>query len=162
MQSHKGLIRISSTLKGYFPKRIPIRPIFLTLNGFHRISYTEHHLIYYTPIVKERMLNVVKKYSVAGSKKNISLEQAKMSLQKRYMSELKVLVEENRVIIEKGTLRKPDEILCGHNDHRIVMSLTLLSTLIGGSVSGAQAVAKSYPDFFEKISSIGIDVNEIN
>ena len=53
-------------------------------------------LEYYAPIVKERMLNVVQKYSVAGSKKNISLEQAKMSLQKRYMSELKILVEEIR------------------------------------------------------------------
>lgn len=75
---------------------------------------------------------------------------------------IEVKVEENRVIIEKGTLRKPDKILCGHNDHRIVMALSLLCTLTGGTISDAQAVSKSYPLFFEKISSIGIDVNEIN
>ncbi len=73
-----------------------------------------------------------------------------------------VTVEENRVIIEKGTLKKPDKILCGYNDHRIVMALSLLCTLTGGTISGAQAVSKSYPDFFEKISSIGIDLNEVD
>lgn len=75
---------------------------------------------------------------------------------------IEVEVEENRVIIEKGIIKKPNEILCGHNDHRIVMSLALLCTLTGGIISDAQAVSKSYPDFFEKISSIGIDLNEVN
>lgn len=75
---------------------------------------------------------------------------------------VKVEVEENRVIIEKGILKAPDVTLCGHNDHRIVMALTLLCTLTGGTISDAQAVSKSYPLFFEKISSIGIDLNEVN
>ncbi len=75
---------------------------------------------------------------------------------------INVLVEENKVIIEKGTLKTPSEVLCGHNDHRIVMALSVLCTLVGGTVIGAEAVSKSYPDFFPKISSIGIDVNEIN
>lgn len=75
---------------------------------------------------------------------------------------INVLVEENRVIVENGTLKAPKEILCGHNDHRIVMALSVLCTLVGGTVSGAQAVSKSYPDFFQKIRSIGIDLNEIN
>lgn len=75
---------------------------------------------------------------------------------------IEVEVEENRVIIEKGTIKKPNEILCGHNDHRIVMALSLLCILTGGVISDAQAVSKSYPDFFEKISSIGIDLNEVN
>lgn len=75
---------------------------------------------------------------------------------------INVNVEENRVIVENGKLKKPCEVLCGHNDHRIVMALSLLCTLTGGTVSGAEAVSKSYPDFFEKIRSIGIDVNEIN
>lgn len=75
---------------------------------------------------------------------------------------IKVTVEENRVIIEKGIIKKPDQILLGHNDHRIVMALSLLCTLTGGIISDAQAVSKSYPSFFEKISSTGIDLNEVN
>lgn len=75
---------------------------------------------------------------------------------------INVLVEENRVIVEKAILRKPDEVLNSHNDHRIVMALSLLCTLTGGTVAGAEAVSKSYPDFFRKIQSLGIDVNEVN
>ena len=45
----------------------------------------------------------------------------------------------------------------GHNDHRIVMSLAIAATL--GStpviIEDAQAIAKSYPDFFDVLSSVG-------
>lgn len=75
---------------------------------------------------------------------------------------IKVLVEENKVIVRKGILKTPNEILCGHNDHRIVMALSVLCSIVGGTVSGAEAVSKSFPDFFQKISSLGLDVNEIN
>ena len=75
---------------------------------------------------------------------------------------INVFVEENRVIVENGILRKPDEVLNSHNDHRIAMALSLLCTLTGGTVAGAEAVSKSYPDFFSKIQSLGIDVNEVN
>ena len=65
---------------------------------------------------------------------------------------------ENRVIIENGVLHKPTEIIDGHNDHRIVMAMALLLTLFGGEITDAQAVSKSYPDFFEVIKNLGIDV----
>ena len=70
---------------------------------------------------------------------------------------MKVVVEENRVIIE-GTLSKPDKILNGHNDHRIVMSLSVLLTITGGTIEGIEAVNKSFPDFFEKLSKVGVTV----
>ncbi len=75
---------------------------------------------------------------------------------------IEVTVNENSVIIKNGELNKPTEILCGHNDHRIVMSLVLLCSITGGVIDGAEAVSKSYPEFFEEISRIGIDVNEVN
>lgn len=75
---------------------------------------------------------------------------------------INVFVEENSVIVEKGILLKPDKVLNSHNDHRIAMALSLLCTLTGGTVAGAEAVSKSYPDFFSKIQSLGIDVNEVN
>lgn len=68
----------------------------------------------------------------------------------------KVTVEDNRVVIEAGELCRPVWTLNGHNDHRIVMSLAVLLTFTGGSIEGAQAVRKSFPDFFEKLQALGI------
>ena len=62
----------------------------------------------------------------------------------------------NTIRVHASPLRAPDRILCGHNDHRIVMSLALLCTLTGGTISDAAAVAKSYPDFFEVLGALGI------
>ena len=65
---------------------------------------------------------------------------------------------ENSVTIYKSELKKPTEIIRGHNDHRIVMSLTLLLTLTGGIINEAEAVRKSYPNFFNDIKKLGIGV----
>ncbi len=69
---------------------------------------------------------------------------------------IKVDVSDNDVTVHGGELKAPSETLCGHNDHRVVMALSLLCTLTGGSIGDAQSVAKSYPDYFEKIKSLGI------
>lgn len=70
----------------------------------------------------------------------------------------KVTVEENAVTVEPMAFYAPDRVLFGHNDHRIVMSLAVLLTLTGGEIEGAQAVRKSFPDFFEKLKQLGIEV----
>jgi 3-phosphoshikimate 1-carboxyvinyltransferase len=70
-------------------------------------------------------------------------------------------VYENEVIIIPTDFHAPTEILSGHNDHRIVMSLAVLATVTGGAIEGAEAVAKSFPDFFERIASLGIRFEEI-
>lgn len=64
----------------------------------------------------------------------------------------------NTVEIHRGKLQAPTEVLCGHNDHRIVMALSLLCSRVGGTIDGAEAVAKSYPDYFDIIRSLGIEV----
>ncbi len=69
---------------------------------------------------------------------------------------IKVDVGENDVTVYGGELKAPSETLCGHNDHRIVMALSLLCSITGGSINEAEAVSKSYPDYFEKIKSLGI------
>ena len=69
-----------------------------------------------------------------------------------------VNVEEDTITVEPTSFHKPDEILCGHNDHRIVMSLSILLTLVGGSIDGAEAVNKSMPDFFEKLEQTGVEI----
>lgn len=70
----------------------------------------------------------------------------------------RVDVEENRITVHKCNLQKPQIALEGHNDHRIVMALSVLSTLTGGVIYGAQAVEKSLPDFFESLSSLNVKV----
>ena len=71
-------------------------------------------------------------------------------------------VGENDVTVHSGILKFPTETLCGHNDHRIVMALSLLCSVVGGSISEAESVAKSYPDYFSKIKSLGIVIeNEV-
>lgn len=72
-----------------------------------------------------------------------------------------VEVCENEVIITPTAFNTPTQPLMGYNDHRIVMSLAVLATQTGGEIEGAEAVAKSYPDFFECIASLGIQTQEI-
>ena len=70
---------------------------------------------------------------------------------------VKTQQEENRIIIYAGELHRPEEKICGHNDHRIVMSMAVLLTITGGEIVGTEAVRKSLPDFFERIRKLGID-----
>ena len=40
------------------------------------------------------------------------------------------------------------------------MAMSVLLTRLGGVIEGAEAVAKSYPNFFEDIQNLGIDVKK--
>lgn len=72
-----------------------------------------------------------------------------------------VKVYENSVEIYKKQLKPPIVPLCGHNDHRIVMALSVLAAVFGAEIDGAEAVNKSYPDFFRVIKKAGVNVYEI-
>lgn len=68
---------------------------------------------------------------------------------------------DNFITVPKQTLRYGGEALFGHNDHRIVMALSVILSKTGGAVSGAEAVRKSYPSFFEDIKGLGAKVELI-
>ena len=72
-----------------------------------------------------------------------------------------VKVLEDKVIVYPASFHAPSEPLLGHNDHRIVMALSILLTLTGGTIKGAEAVKKSYPDFFDDLSSLGVKIEKI-
>ena len=59
-----------------------------------------------------------------------------------------------------GKLHAPAAPLHGHNDHRVVMSLTVLALAAGLplSIDDAEAVQKSWPHFFEAIKPLGAEV----
>lgn len=69
-----------------------------------------------------------------------------------------LLFGENRITVPKQTLSYHGEILDSHNDHRIVMALSVILSQIGGEIAGVEAVRKSYPRFFEDIKRLGAKV----
>ena len=71
-----------------------------------------------------------------------------------------VRVDEDTVTVEPALLHAPAEPIDGHNDHRIVMSMAVLLTLVGGEIEGAEAVKKSFPDFFDRLRDLGLVIRE--
>jgi 3-phosphoshikimate 1-carboxyvinyltransferase len=65
---------------------------------------------------------------------------------------------DHEITVPKQTLRYMGVELDGHNDHRIVMALSVILTQTGGILQGAEAVRKSYPDFFGDIAGLGAEV----
>lgn len=66
--------------------------------------------------------------------------------------------ESDCVKVRKSRLHPASEAICSHNDHRIVMAMACALTLVGGEIEGAEAVDKSFPDFFDKLTKLGIKV----
>ena len=69
-----------------------------------------------------------------------------------------LVIGENTLTVPKQTLAYKGEMLDGHNDHRIVMAMSVILSLTGGAIHGAEAVKKSYPSFFEDITQLGAEV----
>ena len=74
-----------------------------------------------------------------------------------------VLESEDGTITVHGCaehLHAPEGILHGHNDHRVVMSLAVLSAAAGLplTVDDAEAIQKSWPNFFAAIRPLGVEV----
>lgn len=65
----------------------------------------------------------------------------------------------NTITVPKQELRYQGEVLDGHNDHRIVMALSVILSQTGGTIQGIEAVKKSYPGFFEDIIRLGAEVS---
>ena len=71
---------------------------------------------------------------------------------------IQMQINENSVEVFKSNITPPTQMLFGHNDHRIVMALSVLLTAFGGEIEGAEAAAKSFPDFFERLQKLGVEV----
>ncbi len=62
-----------------------------------------------------------------------------------------------------GALHAAGEVLSGHNDHRVVMSLAVLALAAGLKlpIAEAEAVTKSWPNFFTAIKPLGAEVQDV-
>lgn len=75
-----------------------------------------------------------------------------------------VMHSEGGTVVVKGkTDIHGDVVLDGHNDHRIVMALSVLCSVAGKPVTimGAEAIEKSYPAFFEDLKRCGVQVDYV-
>lgn len=59
-----------------------------------------------------------------------------------------------KLIVEPGKLTSASDILLGHGDHRIVMTMSVLASVFGGTVTDTEAVNKSFPDFFDVLEGL--------
>ena len=87
-------------------------------------------------------------------------ESARGQVMKAELSKFGAEIEvyDDEIKIDKSTLHAPTELLSSHNDHRVVMSLAILCSKYGGEIKNAEAVSKSYPDFFEKTKALGLEM----
>ena len=67
---------------------------------------------------------------------------------------------ENEIVISRGEPHRPSEALSSHNDHRIAMALAAVCARTGGEIDGAEAVRKSFPDYWERLKKLGIRWSE--
>lgn len=72
--------------------------------------------------------------------------------------------ENDNGIVINGKKELSGGVVNGYNDHRIVMSASILSTLCQGKVriTDSNAVEKSYPDFFTDFNKMGGNADVIN
>ena len=69
-----------------------------------------------------------------------------------------LILGNNTITVPKQSLVCTDTVLSSHNDHRIVMAMSVILSQIGGAIEGAEAVRKSYPGFFGEIQKLGAKV----
>lgn len=70
---------------------------------------------------------------------------------------VRCILDEDRIEVFPG-IHAPTEPIDGHNDHRIVMAMSVLLTRVGGVIQGAEAVTKSFPDYFTQLEKLKIEV----
>jgi len=97
--------------------------------------------------------------SIRGAKRLIHKEsnRAKALQEEFTKANVRVVLRDDELKVYPSPIRKA--ILNSHNDHRIVMAASLLG-LAGDKtiVAGAECVAKSFPDYFDKLKELGATI----
>ncbi|MBR5867969.1 MAG: 3-phosphoshikimate 1-carboxyvinyltransferase [Clostridia bacterium] len=71
-----------------------------------------------------------------------------------------VTVADNEITVHPAPLNVPTARVDGHNDHRIVMAMSLPLSVTGGVLTGAEAVRKSYPEYFSVLKTLSLEVEK--
>lgn len=76
---------------------------------------------------------------------------------------VKFFIEDDTLVVEGGKPFKSCTV-DAYNDHRIVMAAAIAALEAEGpvTINGAEAVNKSYPAFFDALSSVGLNSHFVN
>jgi len=114
-----------------------------------------------TPILSVLALAAEGTTTIVGASRLRIKESDRLSTITKTLTDLGADIKEmsDGLIITGGRLS--GGIIDAHNDHRIVMMAAIASLICDGKVTiqGAEAVEKSYPDFFDALKEIGLDFN---
>jgi 3-phosphoshikimate 1-carboxyvinyltransferase len=70
-----------------------------------------------------------------------------------------VKVDDDSMTIQGGEIRPA--VIDSHGDHRIAMAFSLLGAASGNiSVQGSECVSKTFPEYWQTIRTLGVQVNE--
>lgn len=75
---------------------------------------------------------------------------------------IKTEISYNKFTVFPSEIKTPFEEIDSHNDHRILMALSLLLIKTGGIIKNAECINKSFPDFFEKTEKLNIKGDILN
>ena len=70
-----------------------------------------------------------------------------------------VTIKENSVTISKYNGNYDYMEFDSHNDHRVLMSLSLLSLFMDVRIDKAECINKSYPNYFKDLVKLGFEVS---
>jgi 3-phosphoshikimate 1-carboxyvinyltransferase len=81
---------------------------------------------------------------------------------KKELTKLGASIEttDERLILSPGGVPKPDVVIDTYHDHRMAMAFAPLAMRTGIYIEDAGVVSKSYPDFWEDIKSLGIELKQ--
>ena len=68
---------------------------------------------------------------------------------------VKVDIFDDYLVVNKSNLVKPRTNFYSHNDHRIAMALSIVSSLFDIVIEGIEAIEKSYPRYLEDLRKLG-------
>jgi len=103
---------------------------------------------------------ICKGITLYGTERLKNKESDRAAVMARELSKLGVTVrlETNRVRVLPALLHRPSLPIDSHDDHRIAMAMSLLLLRTGGVLTGGEAVAKSYPGFFDDLLRLGANI----
>lgn len=71
---------------------------------------------------------------------------------------IETIVYENELFVKQSNLHSQIKCNDSHNDHRIVMAISLILSKIGGEIEGVESVKKSFPTYFDTIKKLNCKV----
>ena len=71
---------------------------------------------------------------------------------------INVIVNDDDVIVNNSPIQKPSTSFDSHNDHRVVMALSLFLSQFDIKINNVEAINKSYPNYLNDLEKLGVEI----